>query len=118
MSEGKAIPLPANGIHLTLYRYRDFGAGKVDRTPVLLLHGASASHLTFMTPDGGLARWLMETGEFDPWMLDWRGSGRVVDDQQNRDTLRAGVAYTFNLAAEYDVPRSEEHTSELQSRVD
>src|SRR5205823_5107439 len=68
------------------------------------LHGASASHLTFMTPDGGLARWLMETGEFDPWMLDWRGSGRVVDDQQNRDTLRAGVAYTFNLAAEYDVP--------------
>jgi pimeloyl-ACP methyl ester carboxylesterase len=76
------------------------------RRPVLLLHGASASHKTFTTPDGGLADWLAEK-DFDPWLLDWRGSGRVVDNPHNRDSLsQHGRAYNFNRAARYDIPQA------------
>jgi hypothetical protein len=56
--------------------------------PVLLLHGASARHETFRFPPAvpaargshqrSLMDWLHLMG-FEPWLLDWRGSGRVVD---------------------------------------
>jgi Alpha/beta hydrolase family len=73
---------------------------------VLLLHGASASHQTFITPDGGLAAWLAQE-HFDPWLLNWRGSGCVVDDSRNRDSLRfKGDVYNFNLAAKHDIPEA------------
>jgi cholesterol oxidase len=92
-------------VHLELYRYIPERADvSGPRKPVLLLHGASASHQTFVTPNGGLAAWLAQ-GPFDPWLLDWRGSGRVVDNEHNRDSLRTkGDIYNFNLAAEYDIP--------------
>ena len=93
-------------VHLELYRYVNeyIDESSEPRTPVLLLHGASASHLTFLTPNGGLAAWLAER-HFDPWLLNWRGSGRVVDDSKNQDSLRFnGEVYNFNLAAEHDIP--------------
>jgi len=48
--------------------------------PVLLLHGASAQHETFLVPrnnDGCLAAFLWNAG-YDVWLLDWRGSCRVA----------------------------------------
>jgi len=52
---------------------------------------------------GGLAGYLYREG-FDPWMLDWRSSGLVVDDTENAATLiTQGEIYNFNRAAEYDI---------------
>lgn len=92
-------------VYLKLYHYipERIDASR-PRKPVLLLHGASASHQTFLAPLGGLAKWLAQE-HFDTWLLDWRGSGRVVDDERNRQSLlKHGNAYNFNLAAKHDVP--------------
>ena len=94
-----------DGIWLSLYHFVDdnAGASSKPRKPVLLLHGASANHGTFTTP-GGLAPWLAARN-FDPWLLDWRGSGRVVEEKKNAESLKGnGDAYNFNLAAEHDIP--------------
>lgn len=82
--------------------------------PVLLLHGASARHETFRFPapvpaaNGSRPRalmdWLYEWG-FEPWLLDWRGSGRVVDALE----ARPGGAWErldFDAAAECDLPQA------------
>ncbi len=71
--------------------------------PVLLLHGASANHGTFRV-GSDLAGWLLHEG-FDPWLLDWRGSGRVVADARNDASLRDnGKLYNYNYAAREDLP--------------
>lgn len=63
-----------------LYRLPNEG-----KTPVLLLHGASARRQTFLIPsatlDGeprALAYWL-HAHDYEPWLLDWSGSGNIVD---------------------------------------
>jgi cholesterol oxidase len=102
---GKSTP-----VRLSLYRYvppERHSSGP--RKPLLLLHGASANHRTFTVLDGGLAAWLSQHG-FDPWLLDWRGSGLVGDDPKNRDTLAAhGQIYNFNRAAQHDIRLALDH---------
>jgi len=80
--------------------------------PVLLLHGASAQHETFTLPRsfGGaprsLAGWLHHRG-FDPWLLDWRGSARVVDESRSRGVLRsARQVFDLDHAADHDLPEA------------
>jgi hypothetical protein len=74
-----------------------------------MLHGASANHLTFVLSDGAVAGWLAERG-FAPWLLNWRGSGLVVET--NLDLLRpekqGGRAqlFNFNEAAQHDIRRA------------
>ena len=95
-----------SSIHLRLERY---GARRRDidltgRRAVLLLHGASANHKTFTVPRVGLADWLLDKG-LDPWLLDWRGSSLVVDDDANHETLaKKPFLYTLSHAAEEDLP--------------
>jgi pimeloyl-ACP methyl ester carboxylesterase len=108
MFESRLVESPPtdSGIQLALYRYTDSSDVKAmcGRKPVLLLHGASASHLTFTIPQtsGGLAQYL--SAHFDPWLLDWRGSGRVVEDGRNGGSLsRKPRIYNFNGAAQEDV---------------
>ena len=82
---------PADAKHrvkLSLYREKN-----PKGPPVLLLHGASASSQTFERPGPGpdgrsrsLVGHLLEEG-FEPWLLDWRGSGRVVDEAVRSGTL-------------------------------
>jgi pimeloyl-ACP methyl ester carboxylesterase len=78
---------------------------------VLLLHGASANHGSFTTPRVGvkgerlpsLVQWL--AADFDPWLLDWRGTGLEKVVRKNTASLTAnGHAYNFNAAARYDLP--------------
>ena len=96
----------ADGVRLQLRRYLPAGVQRPSfATPVLLLHGASANHKTFLVGShDGLAGWLFSNG-FDPWLLDWRGSG-LLDRTKNEDV--APREYNFNAAAEYDVPAAVE----------
>ncbi len=76
--------------------------------PVLLLHGASANHKTFLLPkDRSLTDHLHKAG-YEPWLLDWRGSTRVVDHyEKNVDWNKLDhtqVRFDFDQAAEFDVP--------------
>lgn len=81
--------------------------------PVLLLHGASANHNTFLNPVGDpkdprcLADWLILKG-FEPWMLDWRGNG-LIESSVLRD-LRDH--FHFDAAAELDIPAALERIKE------
>jgi pimeloyl-ACP methyl ester carboxylesterase len=99
-----------SGVKIFLWRYTGNGNGmdKKPRKPVLLLHGASGNRRTFTfpdtLPDDGLAKWLSR--DFDPWLLEWRGSGEVVDKADPDSLSKHGEAYNFNLAAQYDVPRA------------
>src|SRR5262245_51952595 len=95
-----------SGIKIFLWRYIGNGGqvGSVRRKPLLLLHGASGNRRTFIFPNGGLAEWLSR--DFDPWLLEWRGSGHVVDEAAPDSLSKNGDAYNFNLAAEHDVHRA------------
>ncbi len=108
------IPLDAGGVRLTLRCAEHLdGAG---RKPVLLLHGASANHRTFTTPDGDacLASSLLANG-FDPWLLDWRGSGLVFDDPANHASIANHPDwYNFNEAARLDVRAAIQKIRELR----
>jgi pimeloyl-ACP methyl ester carboxylesterase len=69
-------PLVVDGLQLRLRR--------VGPTPrrgakaAMLVHGANSGSVTFLVPNGGLARYLVERG-WDVWLLDWRGSPFVVE---------------------------------------
>ncbi len=66
---------PAAPCRARLSRYRPLGVAK-DPTPVLLIHGYSASGTTFAhpaLPEGGLAAHLARHGR-DAWVLDLRSS--------------------------------------------
>lgn len=95
------------GVPLFLHRKANPGG-----RPVLLLHGASAQHETFTFPPSlpflkrNLVDWLHHEG-FDVWLLDWRGSARVVRQAQ-KDNLPDEAWQTFDLdhAAAHDVPEA------------
>lgn len=106
MSDLDPIPLRAGdeSVQLTLNHYVADNQvdGEGPPKPVLLLHGASANHETFITPNGGLAKWLASQN-FDPWLLDWRASSLVVDGGNNKGLLSQKGVYNFNAAAEFDI---------------
>lgn len=93
------------------------------RMPVLLVHGASASHETFTTPGPDpqglprcLADWLHQEG-FEPWLLDWRGSGKVVETALRDGTLGSQRdPFDFDSAARWDIPGALERIREVRGR--
>ena len=95
-----------DGVRIQLNRAADNGG-----PPVLLVHGGSSSREMFRFPrpalDGTtrcLVDWLIEWG-YEPWLLDWRGSGIVVKTAENNGTLRPNLErYIFDFGAQYDVP--------------
>lgn len=104
MSEHSIPVTTADKLTLRLVRYAPPGEGTHDmRKPVLLLHGASAGTNTFTTLEGGLAASLARQ-HFDPWLLEWRGSGQLIADRTNDDALKhRGGLFNFNAAATHDV---------------
>ncbi len=101
----------AGKIQLELHRFRNDGKPRV-----LLLHGASACHHTFLfgRKPGGLARYLHENG-FEPWLLDWCGSNRVIDKYQGRGNWKSG-RFDFDKAAAVDLPAALEKIEEVDYR--
>jgi hypothetical protein len=102
------------GIRVRLRRYRQASATHT----VLLVHGASAGSRTFMVPQGGLVKHLVER-ECDVWTLDWRSSNlftvfnpvevrRAAAAELRASGASHGYWRLFNLdsAAECDLVRS------------
>jgi len=87
------------GVPLELRRMRNEG-----KPPVLLLHGASAQHATFCIPKGrSLAEFLWKN-DYEPWLLDWRGSRRVTDALGDRGLDQMRDVLDLDRAASEDVP--------------
>ena len=97
-------------IKLELRQYPNAGKPRV-----LLLHGASACHQTFLFPNGkeSLTGYLLEN-DFEPWLLDWCGSNRVLEKYQGRGKWEA-ERFDFDKAAEIDLPWALEKINETDS---
>jgi cholesterol oxidase len=113
MSELEKIPITwrdEDGAQPKLFLRRRRNGG---RPAVLLLHGVSARHETFLIPPPdpahpdvprNLVDWLHERG-FEPWLLDWRGSGLTVDRAAEDETLeRLRSTFDFDHVARFDIP--------------
>lgn len=75
------------------------------KPPVLLLHGASAQRGTFCIPKGhSLAEFLWDH-DYEPWLLDWRGSLLVTDELHASGMLgKKRNLLDFDYAACEDLP--------------
>lgn len=102
---------PAPGLRLSLQRFGRRRPERSNARHVLLVHGASAGSRTFMVPNGGLVKYLVDQG-WDVWTLDWRGSNLFKDfnAKVRSEKLSAGglspYAERFDLdqSAEEDLP--------------
>ena len=86
-------------VKLALYQMKNTAGSP----PVLMLHGASANHETFLLPrTRSLAEYLHGKG-YEPWLLDWRGSSQVTDEarQKLHDSPKS---FDFDHAADHDIP--------------
>jgi pimeloyl-ACP methyl ester carboxylesterase len=106
--EAESIPLPVgkSPLELTL-RLRRYGRG--EDPSALLLHGANTSSDTFLLPEGGLVRFLLQQG-WQVWLLDWRGSPYVIERLPVPPPWPGGSAleeirhYTVDEVAREDIP--------------
>lgn len=102
----RLVPLEAEGLELELRGYENVGKPRV-----LMLHGASACHKTFLFPEhsDGLTGFLWNAG-FEPWLLDWCGSNIVVDKRLGPGNWLSD-RFDFDMAAKIDLPRAIEAVS-------
>jgi len=75
---------------------------------VLLLHGGNTMSDIYLTPGGGLARYLHDH-EYDVWLLDWRASPFVLDKLMKKKPPLGGsfaaerAAYTMDRVVDEDI---------------
>jgi hypothetical protein len=75
------------------------------RTPVLVLHGASAASQTFEFPKNlNLVNFLLLYTNLEPWLLDWRGSKNVTERLLGHSDFAEG--FTFDTVAARDIPNA------------
>jgi pimeloyl-ACP methyl ester carboxylesterase len=96
-----------DGLTLQLHRVQPV---RPNAPAVLLTHGGNTCSAIFTVPEGGLAGYLQRN--FDVWLLDWRGSNRVVDPLVNTRPPLGGTnasereAFSMDRVAEDDIPRA------------
>src|SRR5260221_11696058 len=71
--------------HAISARLRRFRAKGDAKGTAALFGGGNSSADTFLVPDGGLARHLVDQG-WDVWLVDWRGSPHLI-----KPLLQAGA---------------------------
>jgi hypothetical protein len=79
------------------------------RTPVLLLHGASAGSQTFEFPKAGnLVDFLLRYTNLEPWLLDWRGSRNITERfiAEGDEGSRFDSRFDFDGVAHHDIPET------------
>lgn len=98
----------ADQLKLPLRRFSP--SGRRPQRAVVMLHGASANSDTFLTPNGGIVAYLLARGT-EVWLLDWRGSSRVVRGYGPEHA----PLFTFERVAEHDVGAALEHVRRVSS---
>jgi hypothetical protein len=96
-----------------------------DGMPVLLLHGAGASSSTFTIPGPDihgrprcLRDWLWERG-FEPWLLDWCGSFKVVKEKMEKEGADLLLKdFHLDKAATEDIPWALKTIREIRGDVE
>lgn len=89
------------------------------RPPVLLLHGASAQHETFCIPRRRSLSEYLWKHDYEPWLLDWRGSRRVTDALERSGELHEKRnVLDFDCAAEKDVSAALARIAEVRDHQD
>ncbi len=84
----------SDGVRLFFRR----GMGGREGTPVLVLHGASASCDTFLSPPGAsLFDFLNDRHGMDVWLLDWRGSHYIAETQAEKANASADVVASIDI---------------------
>lgn len=110
-SDPKAIPTPIGMERVALVAPGFEGAGmsrplfrlaNPGGSPVLLIHGGSASSETFGLPDGGLARYLHRSG-FDVFAFDWSASEHVSGGNHGCPGYRFDTI-TMDACAAFEIP--------------
>ncbi len=97
-----------DGLQLGLTRFcQPAESREVDRGPVLLIHGASASHRSFLVPQGQCLARALEACGFDVWAIDWRASPLLLPEQSLSPAL-----HTFDAVAEHDYPTAVRYIQE------
>ncbi|WP_149824442.1 alpha/beta hydrolase [Streptomyces tailanensis] len=89
----------ADGVRLGLTR---IDSGDRDRPAVLILHGHTASADMFVQPETRNLVDVLLDGGYEPWLLDWRGSCRLPNNETGRK-------YTYDDVALYDIPEAVNH---------
>src|SRR5260221_6974634 len=75
--------------HAISARLRRFRAKGDAKGTAALFGGGNSSADTFLVPDGGLARHLVDQG-WDVWLVDWRGSPHGIKPILEAEPLRGG----------------------------
>src|SRR5260221_9657950 len=75
--------------HAISARLRRFRAKGDAKGTAALFGGGNSSADTFLVPDGGLARHLVDQG-WDVWLVDWRGSPPAIKPHPEAEPLRGG----------------------------
>ncbi len=101
------------GVPLELRRMRNEG-----RPPVLLLHGASAQHATFCVPKRSSFAEFLWSNDYEPWLLDWRGSRRVTDALGNGGLDQMRDVLDLDRAASEDIPWALQTIAEARDAED
>lgn len=106
----EAIPFRASdGTQLSLNRIVARGArggaadgsdGRTDERPaVLLLHGHTASADMFVLPETRNMVDVLLDADYEPWLLDWRGSCRLPHNETS-------ARFSYDDVALYDIPEA------------
>ena len=86
------------GIPVQLRRMENAG-----KPAVLLLHGASAQSGTFLIPQGNSLAEFLWHHDYEPWLLDWRGSCLVTDSMSDADLRAKRHLLDLDFAASEDL---------------
>lgn len=100
----KRVELGPN-LRLRLQRFGLRGSERPAARHVLLVHGASAGSRTFMVPNGGLVKYLVERA-WDVWTLDWRGSNLFKDFSPRARSTSHQPGQLSEYAEQFDLDRS------------
>ncbi len=103
-----------NAIPVQLHRMPNPG-----KPPVLLVHGASAQRGTFCIPKGRSLAEFLWNHDYEPWLLDWRGSCLVTDElEESGKLVEKCNLLDLDYAAREDLPLALQRIATVRDQED